>query len=310
MEQQKIDLFWIPISIILFLVVIIILIYIIYKIIANYIKKYISSYIKKIEDELETAMHSICEETYTPIDITSSKSYDRKNAYSLNQVCNTTSSWAKCKTDIALIPSFSVIKTFQLTDPVDGSKLDNAILMYSKSQNIAVISFSGTVFLNEWIDDFDFEHQKIPSFLQNDDKNILAEKDQCMMYESMRDEILSTLTSISDDKTFVYCTGHSLGGVLASLCFLDLIINKPGVQCVLYSFGSPRVGNIPFADKITKTNNAYRIVNTEDIIPTLPLPVMKNNTIFYEHYGEPITFTLNLKNLGSNHTTSYEKYLK
>ena len=306
--DQKVNLYWIPISIILFLVVMIIVIYIIYKLIINYIKKYISSYVKKIEDELETAMHSICEETYIPTAITSSNSYNKNNAYSLNQVCNTTSSWAKCKTEIALIPGFKVVKTFKLTDPVDGSKLDNAIMMYSTNQNMVVISFSGTVFLNEWIDDFDFKEQKKPSFI-SDDSDILIEKDQCMMYESMRDEILSSLSTILNDKTFVYCTGHSLGGVLASLCFLDLLTNKPNLNCVLYSFGSPRVGNIPFADKITKTDKAYRIVNTEDIIPTLPLPVMKNN-IFYEHYGTTITFTLNLKNLGSNHTASYEKYLK
>lgn len=307
--EQKVNLYWIPISILLFLVIVIIFLYTMYKLLVNYVKKYISSYVKKITDELEIAMHSICEETYTPTSITSSKSYDKKNAYSLNQVCNTTSSWAKCKTNIALVPNFSVVKTFQLTDPVDSRKLDNAILMYSTSQNIAIISFSGTVFLDEWIDDFDFQHQKKPSFINDSDYSILVEKDQCMMYESMRDEILKSLSSILTDKTFVYCTGHSLGGVLASLCFLDLIINKPSTQCVLYSFGSPRVGNIPFAEKITNTQNAYRVVNTEDIIPTLPLPVIKNN-IFYEHYGNTITFTLNLKNLGSNHTTSYEKYLK
>ena len=294
--------YWIPISVILFILILGLSLYFL-------IKAIIARYIKNIENELTIDMHKICEQSYNPKPITASKLFDKNNAYSFNEVCNTTSSWAECQTDIASIPGFQVIKTFKLIDPVNNLKKDSCILMYSKEQNIAVISFAGTVFLSEWIDDLDFGNQKQPSFV-SEKSGILIEKDQCLMYESMRDDILSSLSSVINSTTLVYCIGHSLGGVLASLCFLDIITNKTEVQVVLYSFGSPRNGNIEFAKVITDTQRAFRVINTEDIIPALPLPVMKKGTVFYEHYGSVVSFTLNLKNLGDNHTIAYQQILK
>lgn len=300
MKSIQVSWYWLPISIILFFLILVISFIL--------VKLIVKRYLQQVENALKIDMHKICEETYNPKAITASTSYDKANAYSFNEFCNTTSSWAECQTPIVLIPNFSLVKTFQLVDPVDSQKLNSSIMIYSQSQNIVVISFAGTVFLNEWIDDLDFKDQKQPSFVP-DNFGILVERDQCLMYESMRDDILTSLSSVSNPTTLVYCIGHSLGGVLASLCFLDIQSNKPELKSVLYSFGSPRNGNIVFADLISKTNRAYRVVNTEDIIPTLPLPVMKNNTVFYEHYGSMIAFTLNLKDLGKNHTIAYGQAL-
>jgi hypothetical protein len=61
----------------------------------------------------------------------------------------------------------------------------------------------------------------------------------------------------------VYYTGHSLGAALATL---TASMSPPKA---LYTFGSPRIGNIAFA-KTLQHVNAYRIVNTYDIVSAIP----------------------------------------
>jgi hypothetical protein len=61
----------------------------------------------------------------------------------------------------------------------------------------------------------------------------------------------------------VYYTGHSLGAALATL---TASVSPPKA---LYTFGSPRVGNLAFA-KTLQHVNAYRIVNTHDMVSAIP----------------------------------------
>jgi predicted lipase len=91
--------------------------------------------------------------------------------------------------------------------------------------------------------------------------------------------------------------GHSLGGAIASLCAVDMY--ESNSQKVLYTYGSPRVFGIG-AMTVFKNVPYYRIVNTEDIIPTLPPAVIPNFTepekpFYYEHFGKPLSFTANWK---------------
>lgn len=71
-------------------------------------------------------------------------------------------------------------------------------------------------------------------------------------------------------------TGHSLGGALATLCALDLQFNFFSAEperIVLYSFGSPRVGNSAFRQSFNRrVSNSYRVVNGMDIVPAVPRP--------------------------------------
>ena len=74
----------------------------------------------------------------------------------------------------------------------------------------------------------------------------------------------------------VICTGHSLGGALATLMASRIDAEEA------YTFGSPRVGTSSFvkemkADKI----KLYRFVNNNDIVTKVPLALMG-----YRHYGE------------------------
>lgn len=61
----------------------------------------------------------------------------------------------------------------------------------------------------------------------------------------------------------VVCTGHSLGGAVATLTAIDLQINKFNVS--LYTFGTPPIGNIEFKqlhDKYMKSS--WRFIHVND----------------------------------------------
>ena len=83
----------------------------------------------------------------------------------------------------------------------------------------------------------------------------------------------------------VYCTGHSLGGALSTLCSFDLAAQFPNaINIEHYNFGSPRVGDYSFAslynEAVPKT---YRIVHDRDMITSVP-----KFFILFKHVGYEI----------------------
>jgi triacylglycerol lipase len=111
----------------------------------------------------------------------------------------------------------------------------------------------------------------------------------------------------------IYFTGHSLGSALCTLAVPDVLYNA-GVQvkqAAMYNFASPRVGDFTFACSMnhTLTTNAlcslfFRVVNTEDIVPTLPI-TDPSGLSFYEHVGTPVSFTAQYLSLMGNHSMQY-----
>ena len=82
--------------------------------------------------------------------------------------------------------------------------------------------------------------------------------------------------------------------------------SNKGYITVVYNFASPRVGNPDFCDIINTTLPVYRIVNTADIIPTLPPSVSPNflnneKPYIYKHCGIGKYFTDNWSSLLNNH---------
>ena len=75
----------------------------------------------------------------------------------------------------------------------------------------------------------------------------------------------------------IYIIGHSLGGALATLASVRL--KTLGYSPIVYTFGSPRVGNYFFHKDYNIVN--YRWVNKMDIVPHLPSILLG-----YEHIGE------------------------
>ncbi len=77
----------------------------------------------------------------------------------------------------------------------------------------------------------------------------------------------------------VFFTGHSLGGALATLALfwweepeVKEDLEAPySTSSILYTFGSPRVAATDFAGYLNrKIRQAYRVVNSTDIVPRVP----------------------------------------
>ena len=70
-------------------------------------------------------------------------------------------------------------------------------------------------------------------------------------------------------------TGHSLGAAIATLAAAEFRLSAGWVSenTELFTFGSPRVGNIGTVDFLTKqSDKSYRITATADPIPRVPGP--------------------------------------
>lgn len=85
----------------------------------------------------------------------------------------------------------------------------------------------------------------------------------------------------------LFCTGHSLGGALATMCgyyaALDTDIVKNG-PVAIYSIASPRVGNSDFRQSFQllerlKRLQHVRITNREDIVTHIPFVALEQITL-------------------------------
>ena len=86
-------------------------------------------------------------------------------------------------------------------------------------------------------------------------------------------ELFPYITQLDRRGCKIWMTGHSLGAALATLC----ASRYGGVQGV-YAYGSPRVGNEGFKEKLDV--KIYRIVNHDDIVARVPPAGI------YVHVGE------------------------
>ncbi len=145
----------------------------------------------------------------------------------------------------------------------------------------------------------------------------------------IKDIIETTLTKEclpGKPKQRIFITGHSLGGALATLATSHIIKlisdNKISAKLpILYTFASPRVGDSVFASNFSKLEECYRIANSEDIVPNIPIPSMLlvagrtppksgtlsiiqklNSRVDFKHIGLPIYFTEQKNNVSDNHT--------
>jgi triacylglycerol lipase len=205
------------------------------------------------------------------------------------------------------------IKPSQLTTEIklnyDG-KLFGVISTY---QDNIIISFRGTIYINEWVDDFEYEQVY---FLKDkntglketlNDSNLVptVHKGFYDLYNIIRDKIISTLAKLDPDKTKnIIITGHSLGSGIATICLIDLYYEKYN-NLLCYVFASPRVGNKNFS-KLFDNLNLYNIMNNLDMIPTLPPSVCpnfnnKNQPYIYYNCGKILSFGDNWKSMKNNH---------
>ena len=74
-----------------------------------------------------------------------------------------------------------------------------------------------------------------------------------------------------DNLKEIIFSGHSLGGALATVSALNYSYEYPDAEIDCVTFGSPRVGDIKFAEYFDeRIDNSYRFVNDNDPIPCIP----------------------------------------
>ena len=281
----KISWYYIPISII---IVFLIIVYILYR---------------KLRSAIHLEVTQFCYIHVIPeMEAFTSPGYNHKNAKALLFISQSTTKWCVCKGfEPPFVPKFNMIAAFKMNDK--GTYVKNTLFFYSNSLNMMVISFAGSKNIEDWITDLDYSSRK-PTFTSNE--RVKAHSGYLSMYEGVRDNIKQIIDDTCDEKTLVVITGHSLGAGLATICFYDFVENNIVKNRLLYVFASPRIGNPEFAEKITATNNSYRITNMEDVITSVPLPVMWDN--LYAHIGKMIPFSINLGNVSRNHGDAYSLY--
>jgi len=182
------------------------------------------------------------------------------------------------------------------------------------SQNVFVV-FRGTETPMDWMADLSFPQEPHPWGM--------VEKGFSELYQQCTVSVLTAVKRVPGTPK-VFVTGHSLGSALATLATADLAIN--GIASAMYNFASPRVGNPGFTSEFNanaQVTARWRIVNTEDILTTVPLAtpnpgvdlsprsplallLLALHKLDYTHVGTPVNFTVNNGSIIGNHSiTTY-----
>lgn len=121
-------------------------------------------------------------------------------------------------------------------------------------------------------------------------KNIKIHRGFLKKYLSIRELILNKTNEIINNNNIqeIYMSGHSSGGAIANIASLDFVDIYPDIKINSITFGSPKLANKAFTEEYNKKiKNSIRIVNKNDIIQYLPLPIL------YHHIHMPIILNNN-----------------
>lgn len=111
------------------------------------------------------------------------------------------------------------------------------------------------------------------------------------LYTRLADQVAQYIES--GEHVFVY--GHSMGGALAQLSTIHL--RSLGVEAFAYAFAPPKISN---SDALPSGDRIIRIVNTADIVPTLPVAV--GSAPYYSVGDVTVEARVDTGTTGGNHT--------
>jgi len=141
-----------------------------------------------------------------------------------------------------------------------------ALIKPTSSARFAALIFRGTTDLMDWLTDF----EAIPVEWK---RGGLVHVGFAEAITQVENQITESLKKKVPPDCPLFVAGHSLGAALATLA---ASLFKP---CVLYNFGSPRVGDRDFATSLSGVS-IYRVVNNRDVVTTVPPPLP------FHHVGE------------------------
>lgn len=154
--------------------------------------------------------------------------------------------------------------------------IDNELVfgLFVLNKKIFIV-FKGSSDLNDFFSDLNFltvdPEIDIPGKVHKGFFDILFEKCQDIPKDAdkTRADKIKDLISQYPDTTEIVITGHSLGAATGSIFYAFIKESIPN-KLRLITFGSPRVGNITFSKYISE---CHRIVNSDDIVTKIPLPL-------------------------------------
>lgn len=145
---------------------------------------------------------------------------------------------------------------------------ERVLLGYNMDIDAIFVAFRGSSNIRNWIDDIQF-HKIYPY----NDQTIAVEKGFYKAYQNVKPDIFDTLDMITQKYSTkkLLLTGHSLGAALATLMAFDVIEMH---DSLLYTYGSPRVGNDNFVQSFNSSFPIYRVTHYYDIVPHLPQEIL------------------------------------
>nr|WP_202887718.1 lipase family protein [Cohnella zeiphila] len=170
-----------------------------------------------------------------------------------------------------------------------------------ESPDEAVVAFRGTSSASDWLSDALAVQTDYPYVYESGQTHLGFTG----IYRSARDQVQSALDRIRPGKR-LYVTGHSLGAALAVLCSLDAAVHSSFDSPILYTFGSPRVGDPDFVRSFAGgAGSFFRVSNLYDAVTYLPPTTFKlprlDQAYEYRHIPGLVTLEFNNGSMSSNH---------
>jgi hypothetical protein len=158
-----------------------------------------------------------------------------------------------------------------------------AYVGFNDVSNTLVVTFRGSVDIQNWINNLDFFFTEYPNAdcTSFNGSQCKVHRGFLNVYESIKFEGLlpyvSTLwASVKGKSPSVLVTGHSLGGALAILGGVDvtLLLRDQTADIHVYTYGEPRVGNPAWAKWVSESvlvgGTQFRLTHEADPVPRLP----------------------------------------
>ncbi|KAF0696891.1 Aste57867_12390 [Aphanomyces stellatus] len=174
---------------------------------------------------------------------------------------------------------------------------DTHCVVFMKGPTL-VFAFRGTASHQNVKTDLEFALEEVKWLPQDGTHPLLVHRGFLVAYETVRSQCHEILHALRHGplavsaETHIYCTGHSLGGALATLAAIDFK-HTYQQRVVMYNYGSPRVGTHSFYHFFNAhVPLAFRLVNEGDIVCGLPQRFSKSccghGKRLYKHIGTEV----------------------